>query len=74
MLELPDLSFQVAADLCRASESARLNSSAIRGPGEPSLRRVSQYRRECSSPSSADMRPVDQAETGWALRGRGCPK
>ncbi|XP_043203833.1 uncharacterized protein LOC122371521 [Amphibalanus amphitrite] len=60
MLELPDLTFQMAADLCRASESARLNSSAIRGPGEPSLRRLSEYRRQRGRPSGADSRSADQ--------------
>ncbi|KAF0308281.1 hypothetical protein FJT64_020476 [Amphibalanus amphitrite] len=60
MLELPDLTFQMAADLCRASESARLNSSAIRGPSEPSLRRLSEYRRQRGRPSGADSRPADQ--------------
>ncbi|XP_043218401.1 uncharacterized protein LOC122379886 [Amphibalanus amphitrite] len=79
MLELPDLTFQMAADLCRASESARLNSSAIRGPGEPSLRRLSEYRRHRGRPSGADSRPADQTRRcdrcGAAQHtdGRACP-
>ncbi|KAF0303743.1 hypothetical protein FJT64_024322 [Amphibalanus amphitrite] len=79
MLELPDLTFQMAADLCRASESARLNSSAIRGPGEPSLRRLSEYRRQRGRPSGADSRPADQTRRcdrcGAAQHtdGRACP-
>ncbi|XP_043228627.1 uncharacterized protein LOC122384887 [Amphibalanus amphitrite] len=79
MLELPDLTFQMAADLCRASESARLNSSVIRGPGEPSLRRLSEYRRHRGRPSGADSRPADQTRRcdrcGAAQHtdGRACP-
>ncbi|XP_043232767.1 uncharacterized protein LOC122387025 [Amphibalanus amphitrite] len=79
MLELPDLTFQMAADLCRASESARLNSSAIRGPGKPSLRRLSEYRRQRGRPSGADSRPADQTRRcdrcGAAQHtdGRACP-
>ena len=79
MLELPDLTFQMAADLCRASESARLNSSAIRGPGEPSLRRLSEYRRQRGRPSGADSRSADQTRRcdrcGAAQHtdGRACP-
>ncbi|XP_043194744.1 uncharacterized protein LOC122366489 [Amphibalanus amphitrite] len=79
MLELPDLTFQMAADLCRASESARLNSSAIRGPGEPSLRQLSEYRRQRGRPSGADSRSADQTRRcdrcGAAQHtdGRACP-
>ena len=62
MLEVPDLTFQQAADLCRASESARNNSSTIRGAEPQSLRRVSQYRRERDRPASGGQRPADRAQ------------
>ena len=79
MLELPDLTFQAAADLCRASESARLNSSAIRGPSESSLRRISQYRRERSRPSGVEPQPAgpgrrcERCGAAPHTDGRACP-
>ena len=46
MLELPELTLQSAADICRASENASSSTSAIGQPMTSSLAKLSRYQRD----------------------------
>ena len=56
MLELPELTLQSAADICRASENARSSASAIGGQGTSSLAQLSRYQRDRRSQRSDSQR------------------
>ena len=51
MLELPELTLQSAADICRASENASSSTSAIMQPVTSSLAKLSRYQHDKRSSS-----------------------